>query len=156
MINKLKFYIKEVVSFIVVLTILANIVSYYKASDLNKNKLDIKNITLNEKPILIHFWSTWCPTCKIEASNIQTISENFNVLTIAVNSGENSDINKYLDKNNLDFKVINDKDSLYARKFNISVYPTTLIYDKNKNLIFSDVGYTSTFGLWMRMWWAEL
>ena len=156
MINKLKFYIKEILSFVVVLTILANIVSYYKASDLNKNKLDIKNITLNEKPILIHFWATWCPTCKIEASNIQTISENFNVLTIAVNSGENSDINKYLDKNNLDFKVINDKDSLYARKFNISVYPTTLIYDKNKNLIFSDVGYTSTFGLWMRMWWAEL
>ena len=156
MINKLKFYIKEVVSFIVVLTILANMVSYYKASDLNQNKLDIENISLNNKPILIHFWSTWCPTCKIEASNIQTISENFNVLTIAVNSGENSDINKYLNKNNLDFKVINDKDSFYARKFNITVFPTTLIYDKNKNLMFSDVGYTSTFGLWVRMWWAEL
>lgn len=156
MIDRLKFYSKEVLSFVVVLTILTNIVSYYKASDLNQNKLDIENISLNNKPILIHFWSTWCPTCKIEASNIQTISEHYNVLTIAVNSKDDKNIKKYLKENSLNFKFINDKNSFYAKKFNISAYPTTLIYDKNKNIIFSDVGYTSTFGLWARMWWAGL
>jgi len=156
LIDRLKFYSKEVLSFVVVLTILTNIVSYYKASDLNQNKLDIENISLNNKPILIHFWSTWCPTCKIEASNIQTISEHYNVLTIAVNSKDDKNIKKYLKENSLNFKFINDKNSFYAKKFNISAYPTTLIYDKNKNIIFSDVGYTSTFGLWARMWWAGL
>lgn len=156
MIYKLKHYIKEILSFILILTILANLISYYKAIDLNKNKLNIKNITLNEKPILIHFWSTWCPTCKIEAANIQTISESFNVLTIAVNSGDDDNIKEYLNKNDLNFRFINDKDGYYSNKFNIEVYPTTLIYDKNKNLIFSDVGYTTTFGLWLRMWWSNL
>ena len=155
MIDKLKYYIKEILSFIVVLTILANAISYHKSIDLNKNKLDIKDISLNGKPILIHFWSTWCPTCKIEASNIQTISEKYNVLTIAVNSSDDN-IKEYLKNNNLNFKVINDKNTFYANKFNITVYPTTLIYDKNKDLIFSDVGYTSTFGLWLRMWWSTL
>lgn len=156
MIYKLKHYIKEILSFILILTILANLISYYKAIDLNKNKLNIKNITLNEKPILIHFWATWCPTCKIEAANIQTISESFNVLTIAVNSGDDDNIKEYLNKNDLNFRFINDKDGYYSNKFNIEVYPTTLIYDKNKNLIFSDVGYTTTFGLWLRMWWSNL
>ncbi len=156
MIYKLKHYIKEILSFILILTILANLISYYKAIDLNKNKLNIKNITLNEKPILIHFWSTWCPTCKMEAANIQTISESFNVLTIAVNSGDDDNIKEYLNKNDLNFRFINDKDGYYSNKFNIEVYPTTLIYDKNKNLIFSDVGYTTTFGLWLRMWWSNL
>jgi len=52
--------------------------------------------------------------------------------------------------------VINDKNAFYANKYNIKVYPTTLIYDKNKNLIFSEVGYTSTFGLKIRLWWAGL
>ena len=156
MIYKLKHYIKEILSFILILTILANLISYYKAIDLNKNKLNIKNITLNEKPILIHFWSTWCPTCKMEAANIQTISESFNVLTIAVNSGDDDNIKEYLNKNDLNFRFINDKDGYYSNKYNISVFPTTLIYDKNKNLIFSDVGYTTTFGLWLRMWWSNL
>ena len=86
----------------------------------------------------------------------QTISESFNVLTIAVNSGDDDNIKEYLSKNDLNFRFINDKDGYYSNKFNIEVYPTTLIYDKNKNLIFSDVGYTTTFGLWLRMWWSNL
>ncbi len=154
--SKLKHYLKEIISFIVMLVIIANIVSFYKSMDLNKAKFDIKNISLDDKPILVHFWSTWCPTCKIEASNIQTISQSYNVLTIAVQSGNDTKIKKYLDDNNLDFKVINDKDSFYSKKFNIEVFPTTLIYDKNKKLIFSEVGYTSTIGLQLRMWWASL
>lgn len=151
--NKLKHYIKEIFSFIIVLIVLANIVSYYKSLDLNKDKLPIENISLNNKPILIHFWATWCPICKVEAPNIQTISEHFEVLTIAVNS---KNIEEYLKENNVNFKVIDDKNNNYANKFNITVYPTTLIYDKNKNLIFSEVGYTSTIGLWLRLWWADL
>jgi hypothetical protein len=51
--------------------------------------------------------------------------------------------------------VVNDKDGYYAKKFNISGYPTTFIYDKNKNLSFSEVGYTSILGLRLRMWWSN-
>ena len=104
---------------------------------------------------MVHFWATWCPTCKLEASNIQEISKSYNVITIAVQSGSDKEIQKYLDDNNLDFKFINDKNSDYAKKFKVDVFPTTLIYDKDKNLIFSEVGYTSTLGLKLRMWLAD-
>ena len=53
------------------------------------------------------------------------------------------------------FKVVNDEYSDFAYRFNIKVFPTTLIYDKDKNLKFSEVGYTSTFGLYLRMWWSN-
>lgn len=153
---KLKHYTKEILSLIIIITVLANIISYYKSTDLNKTKLDLKGISIaKNKPILIHFWATWCPTCSIEASNIQTISEHYEVLTIAVDSGDDQNINNYLKKHDLNFKVINDKNSIYSKQFNISVFPTTLIYDKNKNIIFSEVGYTSTIGLMVRMWWAN-
>ena len=39
--------------------------------------------------------------------------------------------------------------------FNISVFPTTIIYDKNRDIVFSDVGYTTTPGLCLRMKWAN-
>jgi len=154
--RNIKDYLKEIIKSILIITIVLNAYSYYRSQNLNTEKLSLQNISLNDKPIMIHFWSTWCPVCKIEAPNIQRVSKDYNVLTIASQSGSNKDIIKYLKENNVDFKFINDFDNSYSEQFNITVFPTTLIYDKDKNLIFSEVGYTSTLGLYLRMWWADL
>ena len=162
--SKIIHYAKEIALFFILMTILANVISLYRSSDLKKESLNVINITLhdetqytysNNKPLLIHFWATWCPTCSVESSNIEMISKNYEVLTIAVKS-EAEDINDYLSENSLSFKVVNDQHAIYAREFNIAAYPTTFIYDKEKNLVFSEVGYTTTVGLWLRMWWADL
>ncbi|MDQ7044312.1 MAG: protein disulfide oxidoreductase [Sulfurimonas sp.] len=165
MTNKVKHYIKEILVFALVIIIFANAMSLYKSLDLSKEPLPLTNISLlnnnkyiisNSEPTLVHFWAIWCPTCKVEASNIQSISENYNVLTIAVKSGTNEDIQKWLKENDYNFNVVNDKNGLLSSNFKIGAFPTTFIYDKNKNLVFSDVGYTSTWGLMLRMWWASL
>ncbi|MDQ1243950.1 MAG: hypothetical protein QG565_290 [Campylobacterota bacterium] len=158
-------YIKEILLFAFVMTIFANVLSLYRSNELNKEALNISSATLlnnsiytlpTNEPILIHFWATWCPTCKAEAPNIQTISENYNVLTIAVNSGSDQEIEEYLKSQNLNFMVVNDRDGRMANKTSVSVFPTTIIYDKNGEVFFSDVGYTTTFGLWLRMFFAGL
>lgn len=163
--KKLFHYIKEILLFLVVISLFANALSFYKSSELNKKALSIKSVTLlnqqeyhiqKERPLLVHFWASWCPTCKLEADNIQRISQQYNVLTFAVTSGSNEEIQSYLKEHNLDFKVVNDRNSYYASEFKISGFPTTFIYDKNQNLVFSDVGYTSTLGLFLRMWWASI
>ncbi|MCK9492507.1 MAG: redoxin domain-containing protein [Sulfurimonas sp.] len=162
--QKLKKYIKEIALFILIMTVIANVISFYKSMDLNKQKLQEMSVTLldktsythpKDKPILIHFWATWCPTCKLEASNIQSISKDYEVLTIAVNSGSNEEIKEYMSKNSFDFKVYSDESVFFAKEFKIAAYPTTFIYDKDKNLIFSEVGFTSTLGLYFRMWIAD-
>ena len=158
--EKIKKYIKEIVVFILMLTIAMNAMSYYRSLDLNKDKLNIEAFKLidnseytiaTDKPLLIHFWATWCPTCKFEASNIEKISKDYEVVTIAVQSGTKDEIEKYLKENNLTFRVVNDEDSFFSSKFNIKAFPTTLIYDKEQNLKFSEVGYTTTAGLYSRM-----
>lgn len=158
--NKIKKYLKEIVVFIVVLTIVANAISYYRSLDLNKEKLNLNKVTLldnkiyeipKNKPVLIHFWATWCPTCKLEASNIEKISKDYEVITVAVQSGSKKQIQDYLEENELTFKVINDENSYYMKKFNIKAFPTTLIYNSNGELKFSEVGYTSTWGLYLRL-----
>ena len=158
--DKIKKYIKEGIVFIIMLTVAMNAMSYYRSLDLNKEKLEIKSfklldnteyITPDNKPILVHFWATWCPTCKFEAPNIEKISKDYEVITIAVQSGNKSEIQKYMDEHNLSFKVLNDENASLSKKFNIKVFPTTFIYDKDKNLKFSEVGYTTTAGLYSRM-----
>lgn len=162
--TKIKKYAKELISFILIITVASNAISYYRSQDLNKNDLNIKSFELlnntqyeviKNKPIVLHFWATWCPTCKFEASNIEKLSKDYEVITIAVDSGSKEEIQKYLNENKLSFKVVNDQNSYYSQKFNIKAFPTTLIYDKNKSLKFSEVGYTSTAGLYSRMLLAK-
>ena len=163
--SKIKHYMKEILFFAVLTIILANAISLYKSQDLSQKPLDIQNFKLidhqeykipDKKPIMIHFWATWCPVCKVEASNIDYIAKHFNVVTIAVNSKNNADIQKYMQKNHYSFKVVNDNNGMLSSKFHIAGFPTTFIYGKNKKLLFSDVGYTSTLSLYLKMWWASL
>ena len=147
------------------MTLFANLISYYKSSDLNDKKLEMNSVVLidgsiytvpKNKPLLLHFWATWCPVCKLEAPNIDLLAKEYNILTIAVQSGTDKELLSHMKEHDYNFKVINDKDGLFAKQFNVNVYPTTFIYDKDKNLQFSDVGYTSSFGLWLRLFWASL
>ncbi len=158
--KKIKKYIKEIIIFFFALFILSNVLSYYKSLTLNKNNLDIESFILldnskyivkNDKPIIIHFWASWCPTCKFEAANIEKISKDYEVITIAVQSGNKQNIQKYLDEHNLSFNVVNDEYSQYFKKFKIKAFPTTLIFNKNKELKFTDVGYMTSAGLYSRM-----
>lgn len=158
--TKILHYTKEFIFFVILLTLFSNILSFYKSTNLTQptqlqttfKLIDSKNYTINkQKPLIIHFWATWCPVCKTEASNIENLSKNYQVLTIAVKSGSNQQIKNYMKKNNLSFKVFNDIDGKFSHLFNIQAFPTTLIYDTNQTLRFSDTGYTSTLGLYIRM-----
>ncbi|MFT7859518.1 MAG: redoxin family protein [Sulfurimonas sp.] len=163
--QKILHYAKELIFVLIFMSIVANLLSLYKSQELNDKPLRYKEFHLidnsdykveNDKPLLVHFWATWCPTCKLEADNIDRLSNYYNVITIAVNSGSDYEINNYLKEHDLNFKVVNDKNSDYSKEFNIGAFPTTLIYDQDKNLVFSEVGYTSTLGLYIRLLWASL
>jgi len=163
--QKIKHYTKEIIFFLLTMTLFSNLLSLYKSQSLNNTPLTLTHVQLitakpyiisQNKPILIHFWATWCPTCKLEASNIEFLSHHFEVLSIAVNSKDDATVQKYLATKGYTFAVVNDPHNQLASAFNVHAFPSTFIYDKHHNLVFSEVGYTSTLGLWMRMLWAGM
>ena len=102
-----------------ILFIVSNIISYVRSPKLTSKQLPMTEVQLldnsnykikKDKPLVVHFWATWCPTCKLEAANIESISKNHEVITIAVGSGDNEKINAYMKNKGLSFKVINDND----------------------------------------------
>lgn len=131
--------------------------------DLNEAPLEEYRFTLiggelydvnTTKPLLIHFWATWCPTCKVEADTIEYLSKHFEVLSIAVKSGTDKELEDFMQERGYSFRVVNDSMGVYARKYLVSGFPTSFIYNKEQEHIFSDVGYTSLVGFYLRLWWA--
>lgn len=121
----------------------------YHLTDIKNKSIDFEEY--QDEPLVVHFWGTWCPTCKLEASNIQNISEDYNVISIAVNSGSDDELKAYMKEHDLDYRVINDVKGVLAQKFDIGVYPTTLLYNGKGELKFSEVGYSTTLGLQARI-----
>jgi len=158
----LKKVFKELLIGVVIIFILSNLLSYIRKPDLESTKFPLTKTELIDgsyfetrliegKPLLVHFWATWCPTCKLEASNIQEVSQKYEVLTIAVQSGSDASLQTYMNENNFDFRVINDTHGNWAQTFKIAAFPTTFIYDTQGVLSFTEVGYTTTAGLLVRM-----
>jgi len=156
----IKSILKEIVIGVMLLFIASNAISYIRKPILDTTQLPQMKIKLLDgttyiskkgKPLVIHFLTSWCPTCKIEANNIESISKQYDVLSVSVNSGSNASVKEYMKKRGLTFKVLNDTDGKMANRFHIKAYPTTLIYDANGELKFTEVGYTSTIGLLARL-----
>ncbi|MCW8821549.1 MAG: protein disulfide oxidoreductase [Sulfurovum sp.] len=156
--------IKEILTAAVLLFILTNIISYIRKPELGSTQLpkieaqlvDGSTFKAEEgKPLLLHYWAIWCPTCKLEAPNIQFVSQKYNVLTIAVNSGSDEKVKTYMKENELNFKVLNDVDGKWAKQFKVEAYPTTFIYDGKGELRFTEVGYTTIAGLMARLKMVE-
>ena len=162
--NRSKVWAQEIAEGVLIVLILSNIISYVRQPELSfttfpSEKMNLLNGTSysynGTKPLLVHFWATWCPTCKLEASNIQSISEEYEVVTFAVNSGLDEQLKSYMDEEGYDFRVVNDQDGFWAKKFNVEAFPTTFIYDSKGELKFTEVGYSSTVGLLGRMKLSE-
>lgn len=157
---RLRTFIKEVVIGALLLLIFSNIINYFRKPKLDFTHIPNIQMTLvdgsvfhkiQNKPIVIHFWATWCKVCKLEAENIERLSHKYTVLTIAVNSGSNENIQNYLKERKLTFKVYNDLDGSWAKKFKVKAFPTTFIYNTKGVLKFTEVGYTTTAGLLARL-----
>jgi len=160
--SKFKKILKEIVLFSVLLFIASNVLSYVRAPQLEHEelpKIEAMLITgkrfeskeFSGKPLVVHFWGTWCPVCKSEISNIQSISEKYEVLTIAVNSGSDAALQNYMKQNNYDFRVLNDAEGSLAEKYKVGIFPTTFIYDSDGKLKFTETGYTTRAGLLARL-----
>ncbi len=159
--------LKEIAVMALMVLVISNLLSYLRKPDLTDTTLPQINARLingeifrtedhTGKPLLLHFWATWCPVCKTEADNIERLSSYYDVVTVAVKSGSDEALRSYMKERGFDYPVINDEHGEWATRFDIEAYPTTFIYDSSGEVAFSEVGYTTTAGLLLRLWWAGL
>jgi len=156
----IKNIIKELLTTLLMIFVISMGLNYIRKPDTDIQLPDIVKRDMNNqkvvfetygKPVVIHFWATWCPTCKLEAPNIESMQGDVHIITIAVNSGSNEELQNFMKEREYSYTVINDNNGKLAKKFGVQAYPTTFIYDGSGKLQFSEVGYSTRMGIRARV-----
>ena len=106
------------------------------------------------RPVLVYFWATWCPVCRLEQGAIESLAGDYSVIAVALQSGSAAEVTKYLREHDLRVPVINDPDSAIATAWGVRATPTSFIVDGAGTIRFREVGFTSETGLRLRLWLA--
>jgi cytochrome c biogenesis protein CcmG/thiol:disulfide interchange protein DsbE len=110
------------------------------APNFELQSLDGKTVSLGGlrgQPVMLNFWATWCGPCRIEMPFIQEVFNDpdwkeHGLVILAVNAGESaSAARKFMESNNLSFKVLLDAEKEVMMMYNISGIPTTYFIDKD-------------------------
>jgi len=107
-----------------------------------------------EKPVLVHFWATWCKICELEHNSINDIAQDHAVIAVASQSGDLSTVKRFTEKNHINYPSIVDIHGIHTKNWGIQGFPTSFIIDKNNHIRFTEVGLTSELGLRFRLWLA--
>lgn len=106
------------------------------------------------RPVLVHFWATWCPICGMEQSTIDAIAEDYSVLSVAMDEATPEQLLAYMKDKDVDYPVLHDPDYHVARQYGVRGVPSSFIIDRTGNIRFVESGYTTSAGLRLRLWWA--
>ncbi|MFT3926693.1 MAG: protein disulfide oxidoreductase [Myxococcales bacterium] len=108
----------------------------------------------HEGPVLLHFWATWCGVCSLEEGSIEALSRDVRVISVASRSGSDQDVRKHMRSRGLTFPVINDPSGAIARAYGVREYPSSFFVTRQGSVATSEVGYTTSLGLRLRLWYA--
>lgn len=86
----------------------------------------------NGKIRILDFWATWCGPCITKMSDLQKLKNEFpNDLEIISISDETMEKTlPFVQKRNLPFRFVVDKESIISNKFEIGALPFTILIDK--------------------------
>ncbi|OGX16293.1 MAG: hypothetical protein A2166_04020 [Omnitrophica WOR_2 bacterium RBG_13_41_10] len=108
----------------------------FKLSDIQQNNVTLSEY-LGKQPVLLFFWTTWCPYCRKE---LKMLNEKYAQLTsggieiLAINVGERLyKVEKFIKSYRLDYKVLLDQYATVADAFSILGVPTYILIDKKGN-----------------------
>ena len=110
---------------------------------------------LKGKPLLVHFWASWCGVCKLEQDSIEAISKDHTIITIAMKSGTADEVRHYMQQHQLSFPVINDPEGKITYHFGVRAVPASFIINPAGEIAFREIGYTTNWGLRLRLWLAK-
>lgn len=108
------------------------------------------------RPLLVYVWATWCGVCRYTTPSVAAMAEQGdNVVTVALRSGDDATLSRWLEKKKYAMPVVNDEQGQLSRQWKIQVTPTLMMVSKGEVKSVT-TGFTSGWGMKLRLWWAGI
>ena len=96
------------------------------------------------KIVFLNFWTTWCPTCRIEMPSMEKLHQQFKdagLSMVTINLQEpSSRVKEFFKEFKLTFTALMDTGGEVGAGFGINQIPTTFILDKKGRIIGKTLG----------------
>ncbi len=124
------------------------------APDIVASDLQGEQVSLTDyrgEPVLLYFWASWCKICEFEQGAVQSVSKNWPVLSVAMQSGGSFEVAKFMESKGVQWRTIADRSGDLTKRYGVAGVPALFIVDANGHIRFKETGYTTSWGLKTRL-----
>jgi thiol-disulfide isomerase/thioredoxin len=123
-------------------TLPGNVASALELPGLTGGKVNLTD--LRGKVVLVNFWATWCPPCRKEMPSMNRLAEKLAgkpFAILGVDAGESAEeVRAFLRQVPVNFPILLDEEGSSLKPWQVFVFPTSYIIDKQGRLRFGLVG----------------
>jgi peroxiredoxin len=118
------------------------------APDFTLKDINGKMVKLSDfrgKAVVLNFWATWCPPCKIEIPWFEDLqqrygSQGLEVVGVALDDSSDAEIAKFAQDMKMNYPVLLGKEETSDLYGGVEALPTTFYIDRNGKIISSVPG----------------
>ena len=104
---------------------------------------DGQSFTLHDyagKPVILHFWATWCPYCKKLQPGLDRLYQKYQadglqMIAVSIREDEGATPQKELEGRGMSFKTLVNGTDMARNLFNVNGTPTTVFIDKTGHIV---------------------
>ena len=107
------------------------------------------------RSVAVHFWAEWCSICKLEEPSIASLSADWPVLGVAMQSGNAEKVAQVQRQRGMPWPTAVDPQASLSRDWGVRSVPALVVIDAHGQVRFATSGYTPEWGMRLRLWWAQ-
>jgi peroxiredoxin len=107
----------------------------FTLSDLQGKTWTLKD--LRGKVVLVNFWATWCPPCRKEMPDLETLYHRFKdsgLVILAISDEDAAKVKPFVAERRVSYPILLDPGRKVNELFQIDGIPKTFVYDRDGKL----------------------
>lgn len=108
----------------------------FALADLNGKTWSLRE--LRGKVVVVNFWATWCPPCRKEMPDLETLYRRFSgqgLVILAISDEEAGKVKSFLADKNITYPVLLDSGRKVNELFEVQGIPKSFVYDREGKLV---------------------
>ena len=108
----------------------------FTLQDLNGESWNLRK--QHGKVVVLNFWATWCPPCRKEMPDLETLYQQFKdqgLVILAISDEDAGKVKPFIAERKVTYPILLDPGRKVNERFQIEGIPKTFVYDRNGKLV---------------------